>query len=69
MLIRTLLSSWSSSQRKDSVNPSMPCLAPQYADWSGIARYARADPTWTIAPRSLGSIRLSAAIVPYTTPR
>jgi hypothetical protein len=39
-------------------------LAPQYADCSGIARYAKAEPTWTITPASRGIIRRSAAMVP-----
>ncbi|GHJ05198.1 hypothetical protein TPA0906_70630 [Streptomyces olivaceus] len=30
MVTRTPLRSWSSSQRSDSVNPWMACLAPQY---------------------------------------
>ena len=34
----TLLLSCSSSVRTDSVNPLMACLAPQYADCSGIDR-------------------------------
>ena len=65
----TLLWSWISSHRSDSVNPWMACLAPQYADWSGMPRYARADPTCTTVPRSRGSIRRRAASVPWTNPR
>src|SRR3954447_24366704 len=34
-----------------------------------MPRYARADPTSTIVPRSRGSIRLRAAFVPQTVPR
>ena len=37
-VIRTLERSCSSSVRTDSVNPLTACLAPQYADCSGIAR-------------------------------
>jgi hypothetical protein len=66
---RTWLRRWRSSQRSDSVNPRIACFAPQYADCSGIARYASADPTCTITPRSRGSMCASAAIVPYTAPR
>ncbi len=36
--IRTWDLSCSSSQRTDSVNPWIACLAPQYADWSGMPR-------------------------------
>ena len=38
IVMRTLLWSCSSSVRTDSVNPLMACLAPQYADCSGMAR-------------------------------
>ena len=69
MVTRTRLRSCSSSQRSDSVNPWMACLAPQYADCSGMPRYASAEPTCTMAPLSQGSIRSSAARVPYTYPR
>src|SRR3954469_15265346 len=34
-----------------------------------MLRYASAEPTCTIVPRSRGSIRFSALSVPYTTPR
>ena len=58
-----------SSQRSDSVNPLMACLAPQYADWSGMARSPSAEPTCTMVPALRGRIRLSATIVPLTKPR
>jgi hypothetical protein len=61
---RTSLRSCSSSERSESQNPCSACLAPQYADCSGMPRYASADPTWTIDPRLRGSIRRSAASVP-----
>ena len=48
--------------------PLIACLAPQYGAWSGIPRYASAEPTWTIVPRSRGCIRASAARVPHTAP-
>ena len=50
----TPLSSCSSSARSDSQNPWSACFAPQYAAWSGMPRYASADPTWTMTPRSRG---------------
>src|SRR5829696_5556162 len=34
-----------------------------------MLRWASAEPTWTIVPRFRGSIRWSAAIVPWTVPR
>ena len=40
--------SCSSSVRSDSVKPRIACFAPQYAAWSGMQRYASAEPTWTI---------------------
>src|SRR3712207_8425619 len=43
MVMRTFDLSCSSSQRTDSVNPWIACLAPQYADCSGMPRYASAD--------------------------
>src|SRR5437763_551707 len=43
--IRTLLLAWISSDRTDSVKPSIACFDAQYADCSGIERYASADPT------------------------
>ena len=55
-----------SSQRSDSVNPLIACLAPQYADWSGMARSLSAEPTCTMVPASRGRIRLRATIVPFT---
>ena len=58
-----------SSLRIESVKPTMACLAPQYADWSGIERYASAEPIWTIVPWLRGRMRLRAAMVPYTNPR
>ena len=66
MVVRTRLCSCSSSHRSDSLKPWIACLAPQYAVCSGMPRYASADPTCTIVPRSRGSIRGSAALVPYT---
>ena len=38
IVTRTLLWSWISSHRRDSVNPWTACLAAQYADWSGMPR-------------------------------
>lgn len=69
MVTRTPLRSWRSSQRSDSVNPSMACLAPQYAACSGMARWASAEPTCTIVPRSRTRMWASAASVPWTEPR
>jgi hypothetical protein len=69
MVTCTLLLSWNNSDRSESQSPWIACLAPQYADWSGMPRYASAEPTCTIAPRSRGRMRASAAMVPYTTPR
>src|SRR5919109_3394636 len=66
---RTPLLSCNSSARRESQNPWMACFEPQYAVWRGIPRYARADPTWTMVPRSRGRIRARAARVPFTTPR
>ena len=63
---RTSECSCRSSQRSDSVNPLTACLAPQYADWSGMARSLSAEPTWTMVPALRGRIRLSATIVPLT---
>ena len=45
------------------------------AGWGQVAfpgahpRPARAEPTWTMAPRSLGGMRRRAALVPDVTPR
>jgi hypothetical protein len=64
MVSPIFLRSWKSSVRSDSVKPWIACLAPQYADWSGIARCAGAERTWTITPASRGIIRRSAAMVP-----
>ena len=58
-----------SSHRSESVKPRMAAFAPQYADCSGMLRYASAEPTCTMLPRSLARIRASAAWVPFTTPR
>lgn len=69
MVTCTPLPSCINSVRSDSVKPSSACLAAQYADWSGMARYASADPTCTMVPRLRGAIRLSAASVPYTAPK
>ena len=60
----TLLFSCSSSQRSASWKPWIACLAPQYAVCSGMPRYARAEPTCTIAPRSRLFIRRRADMVP-----
>ncbi len=65
----TLLRSCRSSQRKESVKPRSACFAAQYGACKGIARYASAEPTCTITPRSRGRMRLSAASVPCTPPR
>jgi hypothetical protein len=69
MLIHTRLLLCSSSVRTLSVKPRIANLAPQYADCSGIARYASADPTCTMDPWSRSTIRRSADIVPCTAPR
>ncbi len=69
IVIATSLWSCINSVRTDSVNPTIACLAPQYADCNGMPRYASADPTCTTVPRPAGRIRRSAAIVPYTNPR
>ena len=61
--------SCSSSQRSDEVKPMIACLAPQYADCSGMLRSASAEPTCTIVPWSRGRIRDKATIVPCTKPR
>jgi hypothetical protein len=53
-----------SSVRTDSVNPMRACLAPQYADCSGIERALSAEPHCTIVPRFRGRILDSATIVP-----
>ncbi len=69
MVTCTLLPRCSSSVRREEVKPLMACLAPQYADCSGMARSPSAEPTCTIVPRSRGSIRFSALRVPLTKPR
>jgi hypothetical protein len=48
---RTPLRSAISSQRSESLNPRIACLAAHYVACSGIARYASAEPTITITPR------------------
>ena len=63
---RTLLPWCSSSARVDSKKPRHANFEEQYAAWSGIPMNASADPTFTIAPRSRGRMRSSAAIVPQT---
>ncbi len=65
----TLLPRCSSSVRSEEVKPLMACLAPQYADCSGMDRSPSAEPTCTIVPRSRGSMRLRAERVPLTKPR
>ncbi len=65
-VIRTGLRSWSSSQRTDSVNPWMACLAPQYPDCSGMPRRANVEPTCTMVPARRGTMRAKAARVPQT---
>ncbi len=60
---------WRSSVRSAEVKPLMACLAPQYADCSGTDRSPSAEPTCTIVPRSRGSMRRSAARVPWTNLR
>ena len=64
----TLHFSCASSHITDSVNLLTACLAPQYVACRGIDRYAIAEPTLMITPRSLGRIRSSAASVPCTCP-
>ncbi len=51
------------------MKPTTACFVAQYADWSGIDRYASADPTWTMTPESRSVIRRIAASVPWTYPR
>ncbi len=60
------LPSWISSARSDSVKPRSANLAPQYAPWTGIARQASTELTWTTVPPCMC---LSAVRVPLTAPR
>jgi hypothetical protein len=62
----TLLPSCSSSDQSESQKPCTACFAAQYADCSGMPRYASAEPTCTIVPRSRGRMRRNAASVPHT---
>jgi hypothetical protein len=50
--------SCSNSHRNEEVKPLIACLAPQYADWSGMLRSPSADPTCTITPRPARSPHL-----------
>lgn len=43
--------------RFEEAKPLMTCLAPQYADCSGMARSPSAEPICTMAPWSRGGIR------------
>lgn len=52
-----------SSERIESVKPTTAVLAPQYADCSGMERYANAEPTCTITARFRGFMCFSAAMV------
>ena len=58
--IHTRLLLCRSSVRTLSVKPRIANFAPQYADCSGMARYASAEPTCTTLPWSRGTIRRSA---------
>src|SRR5579862_4996433 len=66
---RTLLFWWMSSARTDSKKPRQANFDEQYADWSGIPTKAKAEPTFTIVPRSRGTIDANATLVPQTWPR
>jgi len=65
----TLLPVARSSVSTESLIARTAAFAPQYADCSGIDRYAIADDTFTILPRSRGRITRSAARTPNTCPK